>query len=149
MHPVRRQKMTNHVRSLVRKATKRISQIFFASLYWAGPWSRKFRPVDGALARIGYLGIKGYRKYLSPIKGYRCAHARVSGGPSCSAAALAAFHAHPFSEAIAETQLQFDRCRDAGCRVNADIFDQAQQHLPSMATDLLPLMACTPCTPDP
>lgn len=37
---------------------------------------------------LALAGIRLYQRRLSPLKGFRCAHAAWHGGPSCSAAVL-------------------------------------------------------------
>lgn len=51
-----------------------------------------------------------YRRFLSSRKGYKCAHAYVSKGPSCSDVGLSAFLTLPIHKAIAEMQEQKSRC---------------------------------------
>ncbi|WP_228061460.1 membrane protein insertion efficiency factor YidD [[Phormidium] sp. LEGE 05292] len=41
--------------------------------------------VDSGIRQIACTSISGYQKYLSPHKGFSCAHRILYGGESCSA----------------------------------------------------------------
>jgi putative component of membrane protein insertase Oxa1/YidC/SpoIIIJ protein YidD len=41
--------------------------------------------LDRMLTRLALLSIRGYQRYLSPIKGFSCALRVATGGASCSA----------------------------------------------------------------
>ncbi len=40
--------------------------------------------LDSALRQLATASISGYQKYISPYKGFRCAHRALYGGESCS-----------------------------------------------------------------
>ena len=40
--------------------------------------------LDGVLRLVATTSISGYQKYISPYKGFRCAHRALHGGESCS-----------------------------------------------------------------
>lgn len=61
------------------------------------------------LALIGWYG-----REVSPHKGFRCAHAQVSGGPSCSAAVASIVAARGVLAGWRDIRAQFAACRAAG-----------------------------------
>ncbi|MDC8016213.1 membrane protein insertion efficiency factor YidD [Tahibacter soli] len=76
-----------------------------------------------------------YRSVVSPAKGFRCAHAVVTGGPSCSDVALQAFRERPFAAAIGEIDAQFARCQASLVRFDSDLIGQAIASLPTFAAE--------------
>jgi putative component of membrane protein insertase Oxa1/YidC/SpoIIIJ protein YidD len=52
--------------------------------------------IDRLLAMAACAAVIAYRKFISPYKGYRCACAAITGGPSCSEVALLALRSHKF-----------------------------------------------------
>ncbi len=63
--------------------------------------------------QLALAGIDGYRRYLSPIKGFRCAHAAFFGGPSCSEAIRAIVELHGVRAGRALIAARFAACRSA------------------------------------
>lgn len=57
--------------------------------------------------------IRFYRRYLSPRKKFRCAHAHFTGGESCSDFGLRVFSEQTLPHAIGQLGEQFGRCRAA------------------------------------
>ncbi len=57
--------------------------------------------------------IPAYRRFVSPHKGFRCAHHALHGAGSCSAFGLAAFETQPFGQAWALLRGRFKECRRA------------------------------------
>ena len=103
-----------------------------ATARWIADVSTRHALFGRWVARGTAWGILGYRKILSPIKGYRCAHAALTGGPSCSDVALVAFQNGSFSEALRITELQFADCR----RLYMDGLPDAVEHALRMLPDL-------------
>lgn len=60
---------------------------------------------------VGAIGV--YRRYLSPWKGFRCAHAALHGRGSCSDFGLRVYERHPFATATALMRRRFAACRRA------------------------------------
>ena len=56
-------------------------------------------------------GIRWYQRRLSPYKGFRCAHAAVSGGPSCSTAILEIVRAQGLVGGWPQVVTRFADCR--------------------------------------
>ncbi len=65
------------------------------------------------LNAIAVLGIRGYRRFLSPRKSWCCAHAYFLGGRTCSAYGLAQFQRRPFHQAVARTRRRLIACAAA------------------------------------
>jgi putative component of membrane protein insertase Oxa1/YidC/SpoIIIJ protein YidD len=47
---------------------------------WRGPEP----PATGMASKLAVAAITGYQRYISPHKGFRCAHRMLHGGESCS-----------------------------------------------------------------
>ncbi len=58
-------------------------------------------------------GIRLYQRYLSPRKGFRCAHAALHGGESCSAAVARIVQEDGLSGGRARIAARFGECRAA------------------------------------
>ncbi len=59
------------------------------------------------------LAIRFYQKYISPLKGFSCAHGVRHGGDSCSGAILKMVQRRGVVAAYKGQQVQFKRCRSA------------------------------------
>ena len=66
------------------------------------------------------VAIGSYQRYVSPYKGYRCAHRALTGGPSCSAFAIRAIRLHGVLRGLALLRKRFEACT-ASARVLAAI----------------------------
>ena len=73
----------------------------------------------GALDWFCLGAIAFYQRYLSPRKGYRCAHARLHGGDGCSGFAREAIAQLGVSAAIAPIRARFAMCKLAGQMLRA------------------------------
>lgn len=62
------------------------------------------------LTLIALLLVRFYRRFISPYKGFRCAHGALHG-ISCSDVALQALTTKPFFSALADIQSQRSACR--------------------------------------
>ncbi len=60
---------------------------------------------------VGAIGV--YRHYLSPLKGFRCAHAALHHRGTCSDFGLRVYGRHAFSKATAMLRRRFAECRSA------------------------------------
>ncbi len=70
--------------------------------------------LDSQLLRaIAIASINGYQKYLSPHKGFSCAHRVLHGGESCSQYVKSAVAKGGLSAAIALSQQRFAACKQA------------------------------------
>lgn len=62
------------------------------------------------LGWVAIVGIKAYRKWLSPIKGFKCAHGMATGKGTCSGLGLRYFQKTGPLKALMLLARQFDRC---------------------------------------
>lgn len=65
-------------------------------------------------------GIRFYQRHLSPLKGFRCAHAARHGGPSCSHAVLAIVEERGLVGGWPEVRARFAACRLAYADLRAE-----------------------------
>jgi putative component of membrane protein insertase Oxa1/YidC/SpoIIIJ protein YidD len=68
---------------------------------------------DTLLTRGAVLAISGYRKYLSPYKGYSCAHRVLHGGDSCSMHIQKLVQEHGWKTAWQLAPERFAQCKAA------------------------------------
>ncbi len=66
-------------------------------------------PLDSLALRV----IRLYQGFLSPHKGFRCAHAALHGGESCSAAVARIVREDGLAGGRARIAAQFRSCREA------------------------------------
>jgi putative component of membrane protein insertase Oxa1/YidC/SpoIIIJ protein YidD len=59
------------------------------------------------------LAVRGYQRYVSPHKGYCCAHRALHGGPSCSEYFRQAVRRHGSLRAVPLLKQRFAECRNA------------------------------------
>lgn len=65
------------------------------------------------------LAIRGYQRYLSPRKGFACAHLVAEGGLSCSAAIAGIMMERGVVRGILPMLARFRSCHDAAVRLRA------------------------------
>ena len=63
--------------------------------------------------------ITGYQKYVSPYKGFSCAHRVFYGGESCSQYVKRILGEVGVSEAITASRQRFSECREAHHKIKA------------------------------
>jgi putative component of membrane protein insertase Oxa1/YidC/SpoIIIJ protein YidD len=70
----------------MRDVTQFIDSSYYATKRYSKNWTfRKLLSLtDHSLRSIAIFLISGYQRYLSPRKGYSCAHRVAHGGDSCS-----------------------------------------------------------------
>lgn len=64
------------------------------------------------------LSIKGYQRYLSPYKGFKCAHARLYGGESCSSAIMSYVRTSPLRQLPLDIRNRAQECKRASVLIN-------------------------------
>jgi putative component of membrane protein insertase Oxa1/YidC/SpoIIIJ protein YidD len=69
------------------------------------------------MSTIAVAGIDLYRRYLSPLKGFRCAHHYVHGAGSCSTYGREVYATHGLIDATRLLRVRFAECRLALLRV--------------------------------
>lgn len=67
--------------------------------------------LDFSLRATAIGAIRAYQRWLSPRKGFRCAHHAVHGLGSCSQFGLTVFRAHAFGQARALLAERLRACR--------------------------------------
>ncbi|NMG58906.1 membrane protein insertion efficiency factor YidD [Geitlerinema sp. P-1104] len=75
--------------------------------------------IDSRLRRLLILLISAYQTYLSPHKGYSCAHRLLHGGESCSCHVKNALTETDLLSAIAQSKRRFAACNDAAATLAA------------------------------
>jgi putative component of membrane protein insertase Oxa1/YidC/SpoIIIJ protein YidD len=69
--------------------------------------------IDIPLRKIAVISITGYQKYLSPHKGFACAHRLLYGGDSCSAHIKKAIAQKGLLKGLFDARTRFAACREA------------------------------------
>lgn len=69
--------------------------------------------------RAALTAIGAYQRYISPYKGFCCAHAAFFGGPSCSRAVRDIVQEHGVAGGWALIQARFAACRQAHAHLRA------------------------------
>ncbi|MEM1297870.1 MAG: membrane protein insertion efficiency factor YidD [Pseudomonadota bacterium] len=72
----------------------------------------------GMASWISLRLIGAYQRWISPYKGFRCAHSILHGGTGCSGYAKAAIREHGIWSAIAPIRQRFRDCRAAMITLN-------------------------------
>lgn len=72
-----------------------------------------------AIDAIAIATITGYQRYLSPHKGFACAHRVLHGGLSCSEYAKKAIAQFGLFQAVSLSKQRFRACKQAKLTLNA------------------------------
>ena len=65
------------------------------------------------------VAINSYQRYVSPRKGYRCAHAALYGGPSCSEFGKRSIHDYGLIGGLMLLRQQFHDCQEAATKIRS------------------------------
>jgi putative component of membrane protein insertase Oxa1/YidC/SpoIIIJ protein YidD len=84
---------------------------------------------------IAVAGIDLYRRYLSPLKGFRCAHHALHGAGSCSTYGRDVYSKHRFLEATRLLRQRFVECKQASQRLKRTAVWHASQEGSSGESD--------------
>ncbi|MTJ49082.1 membrane protein insertion efficiency factor YidD [Dolichospermum sp. UHCC 0259] len=68
---------------------------------------------DSFSRRIGVTAITGYQRYISPYKGFRCAHRVLHGGESCSGYVKRQIAEYGLTDAFVKSKKRFQACTEA------------------------------------
>jgi putative component of membrane protein insertase Oxa1/YidC/SpoIIIJ protein YidD len=71
------------------------------------------------MTAVAVAGIDLYRRYLSPLKGFTCAHNHVHSAKSCSTYGRDVYASHGLIEATRLMRARFAECKAAGAVVLA------------------------------
>jgi putative component of membrane protein insertase Oxa1/YidC/SpoIIIJ protein YidD len=75
--------------------------------------------LDLTLGRLLILLIRGYQRYVSPYKGYSCAHRVKYGGDSCSEHVRKAIAEADWRTGLGKLRIRFQACRAASQSLKA------------------------------
>ncbi len=75
-------------------------------------------------SQVSVLLITGYQRYLSPLKGYSCAHRVLYGNESCSQYVKQTILGRGLSDAWPDSRQRFRDCRSAYVTIMASRNDQ-------------------------
>jgi putative component of membrane protein insertase Oxa1/YidC/SpoIIIJ protein YidD len=71
------------------------------------------------ISRLALVAIDGYQRYLSPRKGYSCAHRIAYGGPGCSGFAKGTITEMGLWREWPLIKARFAACRNAAAELRA------------------------------
>lgn len=109
MHPVRLYlQSVKGTFPCVRKSSPEGSGLGYGSTACFWPASSRSPARAAAIVAIG-----GYQRYLSPYKGYHCAHATLYGGLSCSEYGKQAIQANGLASGLLLLRERFRACHQA------------------------------------
>ncbi len=108
-------------RGLIRTGRKWLDSLITFALLILDKLSQCRNPIVAGTARIveqsaktiGVKFIRGYQKYLSPYKGFSCAHRILYGGSSCSQYVRQMLLEQDLRSAIALSRQRFAACKTA------------------------------------
>jgi putative component of membrane protein insertase Oxa1/YidC/SpoIIIJ protein YidD len=69
--------------------------------------------LDSLTRRVSVVAIVGYQKYISPHKGFACAHRILYGGESCSQYIKQAIAQEGLRAGLAKSRTRFQACKQA------------------------------------
>lgn len=72
------------------------------------------------VSKLALGAIWGYQQFLSPYKGFRCAHSVLHGGTGCSGYAKHAIRDHGLWAAVPAIRQRFRDCREASLALRAN-----------------------------
>ncbi|NET10970.1 MAG: membrane protein insertion efficiency factor YidD [Merismopedia sp. SIO2A8] len=70
-------------------------------------------PFGSNVSKVAIQGIRSYQRYISPHKGFSCAHRRLHGGVSCSDYFHQMIMAHGLTQAIPLFQERLVECKQS------------------------------------
>ena len=112
--------------------------------------------LESSVSSLALVAIHGYRKYISPYKGFRCAHHALHDQGSCSTFGLDAFGNNGPIQALRLLRGRFIECRAAYDTLRYESKDEREDRRRKKAearrekydSFCMPLEACPPmdCT---
>lgn len=76
---------------------------------------------------IGLFAIRAYQKWISPYKGYRCAHRLYHGGESCSEYASRILNEQGWRKLRSKMKDRFAACRNAARFLKSEAMTDASE----------------------
>ena len=112
-------------------------RMLFRLSFWLAAAAGVCRPLDRFLGRSARRAVIFYRKHLSAHKGYRCAYAVATGGPTCSTFALEAFDRYGIAGGMNEMSVRFGLCGESKVKLQHDkgLIGEVLVRLPDLAKD--------------
>lgn len=107
--------------------------------------------LDPKASQVAISAITGYQKYISPRKGFSCAHRVLYGGDSCSQHVKKLIAEHGLIAAVPLTRQRFKNCRSANLILRSETEEERrrrQNQSCSCNPSCDPTEACNECTPD-
>lgn len=97
---------------------------------------------DSVTRKISVSAITGYQKYLSPHKGFACAHRVLYGSDSCSQYTKRIIAKEGLKIALRKSRLRFQSCKQANLilRSQAEETEESQQEKKQQPT--IPKSSC-------
>jgi putative component of membrane protein insertase Oxa1/YidC/SpoIIIJ protein YidD len=87
------------------------------------------------MSTVAVAGIDLYRRYLSPLKGFKCAHNYVHNAGSCSTFGRQVYATYRFLEATRLLRARFVECKQASQRLKCTAVWHASQEGSSGESD--------------
>jgi len=78
--------------------------------------------IDAGIRHMATASISGYQRYISPHKGFSCAHRLLHGGESCSQFVKRMISQHGLVDAMKASRQRFKACRAANQTLRAKIY---------------------------
>jgi putative component of membrane protein insertase Oxa1/YidC/SpoIIIJ protein YidD len=82
------------------------------------------------MSTIAVAGIDLYRRYLSPLKGFRCAHHALHGAGSCSTFGREVYASHNLVDATRLLRARFRNCREASLTLHSEVWRRSKGDVP-------------------
>lgn len=86
------------------------------------PKSKIQEKVQSFINGVVVVLISLYQRYLSPLKGFSCAHRVLHGGESCSGYVKRMFLEQDLMTAISMSQIRFKECSHASKTLNTRVY---------------------------
>ncbi|HEY9811034.1 MAG TPA: membrane protein insertion efficiency factor YidD [Halomicronema sp.] len=107
--------------------------------------------LDPKVSQVAISAISGYQKYISPRKGFSCAHRVLYGGDSCSQHVKNLITEHGLIAAVPLTRQRFKNCKTANVILRGETEEERrrrQNNSYSCEPTCNLIEACVDCTPD-
>src|SRR6478672_7796472 len=89
---------------------------------------------DSAIRQVATASISGYQRYISPHKGFSCAHRLLYGSESCSQFVKRTISQYGLIDGIKASRRRFQACRAANQILRAKLY-QVQSSEPESEED--------------
>lgn len=86
--------------------------------------------LDTGMRKFAFASITGYQKYISPYKGFACAHRLLYGGESCSQYVKRMMVEKNLRVAIQASKQRFRACKKANRIIRASIEEPEREESP-------------------